>query len=662
MKEKYNIIRSADRFIEQRQFKKAIKVYRSLLDSGEKDPSVVNDLGDLHARNGEHVSALKYYVQAAQEYSEAGDSMKAVGLCRKILRLDSGNDEILNLFLDLNQKRDAEFESRSTLEELVDSALGQGDASRAAELQEKLAEIDPADPSVELKLAEICFGADRKDSAAEAVYRAADLSSVGKEADEGWEEIEVILEKMAPSEDFLAFVKSLQGEYRKSSRTPVEEEPAVPPPPPEFKEDVLSPELFEVESSPEVSDSVETFEDSGRDVPLERQEEDLPEKGLEEESGEREFPVEKFAFEGDQASQQLEELETTEEFEIEIGSDVSAPGDQDVSEELPASREREKREPEAIVDEELPLVEEGDRNDYDSSSEDEEADGSFELDLDQVDISPEDLAALGISGLDTDLQKAEAGPGDGVRAKDPGTEEDAVDEAHAFDLEVEGETAEKIPEIVEGREESLAPEESFEIGEGPPEPSEDTAAQQQDEIEFALEGIFVKDEEAESSEVPILPEAVPEKEYRAEGRSSSANNGDAPPGDPDDDPEIQMELGVAYREMGLTEDALAKFENALARFEQEENFDKCVSCCLILAECSNVLEKHKEALGWVARGLDYRKVPDDEVVDFEYESAIALEALGDYTESLRGFRRIQSIQSDYKDVEKRITDMEASGH
>ena len=123
-----------------------------------------------------------------------------------------------------------------------------------------------------------------------------------------------------------------------------------------------------------------------------------------------------------------------------------------------------------------------------------------------------------------------------------------------------------------------------------------------------------------------------------------------------------MELGIAYRDMALLEDAVGKFENALEIFEEQGETDKCVHCCQLLAECCNSLELFRETLKWVGRGLDYRKVSDDEIVHFEYESAAALESLGDYSESLRGFRRIQSIHSGFRDVESRISDMESAGH
>ena len=82
----------------------------------------------------------------------------------------------------------------------------------------------------------------------------------------------------------------------------------------------------------------------------------------------------------------------------------------------------------------------------------------------------------------------------------------------------------------------------------------------------------------------------------------------------------------------------------------------------MLAECCNKLERYRETLKWVAKGLDYRKVSEEEIVNFEYESAVALGELGDHSESLRGFRRIQSIHPGFRDVESRISDMESTVH
>lgn len=656
MKEKYNIIRSADRYIEQRQYKKAIKVYQSLVESGERDPAVINDLGDLHARNGEQASALKCYVQAVHIYSEAGDSLKAVGLCRKILRLDPGNDEILDLFVDLNQKRDAEFESRSMLRELVQSALEAGEAARAAILQEKLVKVNPGNPADQLKLAEICFGIDRKNSSAEAVYRAADILSGGKDPGSSWNGIDDILSPMDPPDDFREFVEGLRGSYTPSSQSPVKEaggaktSPAPPPPP--FQEEVLSSEFFEVESSPGIEESIEPAGETDEAADLKQLEEVFPEEISGEDGG-----LGEFALEEEKLSEETRELEETDEFEIEIDEAEAEFEDGDLTGTLEGEEEAAEKEAGAVSAEDVPLDTDETGNDYGPEGLGE--DGSFELDLDQVEISSEELAALGIAGLEKESTVSEAGPEEEDRSAMSGVEGAAEDEAAAFDLEEEAES------VAESSEEAEIPEDTLErpvegIDEEPW-PVEEGEGREEEEIESALDGIFVLGE-GEAPVIPEPPEEIEEQEYQIQGRKGSARALGSSPGDPDEDPEVQMELGVAYREMGLTEDALGKFENALNKFEEESNDDKSVSCCLILAECSNILGKHKEALGWVARGLEYRKVPDEEVVDFEYESALALEALGDFAESLKGFRRIQSIQSDYKDVKKRISDLEASGH
>ncbi|MFH1965743.1 MAG: hypothetical protein ABIJ42_09425 [Acidobacteriota bacterium] len=612
MKEKYSIIRSADRYIELRQYKKAIKVYQSLIDSGERDPSIINNLGDLQYRNGDQASALKNYSQAANIYSDSGDALKAVGICRKILRIDPFDDDILNLILDLNQRREASFDSKGILSDLVKTA-GEGEHfGRAAILQDRLISIGDKDPASHVRLGEFRFLAGLKDQAAESVHKSLDLFPAKTSAPDRWDWITGLIASRNCTEDFQQFVANLKTGYIPSGSDTVPQavdilpEDESPPPLPAVEDALNLPEFFEVDGSLDLEEdlleTVESAEDVATGFDFSKEVDGAALFGTTSEIADAGEEPEEEAWTPDGISSMVEEEgsgegEEAQEFEFNLDEGELSRSPEELLEMLEADIQAEEK----LGADEAAAVEDL-KEEYSPAVDDEyEEDEGFELNLDKEDFSV-DYSALGIEDLDEPVGE------------------------------------DKEPEI----------------------PSAD------DEIETALEGLFVSPGQQEDYLANVVPEGVPEQEYLvadAEKKHQDEDpSGDAPASDPDDDPDVQVELGIAYRDMALLEDAIGKFENALEIFEGQGETDKCVLCCQLLAECCNSLELFRETLKWVARGLDYRKVSEDEIVYFEYESAVALESLGDYSESLRGFRRIQSIHPGFRDVESRISGMESAGH
>lgn len=623
MKEKYSLIRSADKFIEQRQYSKAIKVYKSLVDEGDKDPALINNLGDLYLKDGDRGNALQHYVSAANSYSSSGDSLKAIGICRKVLREDPSNDDILSLLIELNRKRDAALESKCLLNDMISSSLEQGNLTRAAALQKKLAGISSQDPLPRIRLAEISFSAGLEDSAQKSLLYAVKLLSGDQGSEQGWLKVERILAERELSPEFQKFVSEVKEGSpivgSAADEVGSEEGTISPPPPPTPSGIEPGPsEVFEVESSFFSPEDPTSRPNEGETRAKEYQ--------ASEESGpdSKESMVEG----GDFLGSEPEGKDGTSSFDLAPGEDQEdsaafqeSPLEEDIPAEVPgaetttASEEGEETLPGA--------VESGDGKDQ------EEAE--FELDLDEVDLSKLDYEALGIE---------REGRGTG---EPKGAEPESVRSSGA----------ERIREG-KGRPESEGPaaegEEAFEL----------------EEVDSALDGIFSEDQSLSSFPSEEETGGILQREYSIGADADIASSVDEHQvelkTDHESDPEVQMELGAAYFEMGLFQDAQEKFESSLAGFERKGDSDKCVFCCQRLAECSNGLEEYQETLEWVARGLDYREMTDEELVRFEYERALAHQQLGALSESLEGFRRIHELKPDYKDVENRISSIEAAGH
>ncbi len=775
MKEKYSIIRSADKYIELRQYKKAIKLYQSVIDSGEKDPSVINNLGDLQFRNGDRESALKNYTVAANIYSESGDALKALGICRKLLRINPSDDTTLNLILDLNQRREAAFDSKGILADLVNAAVKEGNFARAAFLQDKLIGLGDKDPVSQILLSEFSFRAGQKDQAAASLHRALDFRSARGDEPGGWEWITDLLASRDCPEDFQQFVMELKTGYvppEADALSPRSESlPILETPQPTGDEALISPEFFEVDSSAGLDEEPEKESQKGFDTKADASLDMASEKAEKSEAGmeagafdtvedrdvKEEPETEEFEFnldEGDLASSSeefiemlktgiesekpgefleddpveavAEEAEEEESFELDLDEEdlslgYEALGIEDLGEPAAAdsemvTSETHEDEQDLAADKLKTGIEPEKPGEFleddpvEAVAEEAEEEESFELDLDEEDLSL-GYEALGIEDLgepaaaDSEMVTSETHEDEqdpeadklktGIESEKPGEflEDEPVEavaeeaeEEESFELDLDEEDLSLDYEAL-GIEDLGEPavadseREIIELGDIETDSDYDTEADNEldfiteehqenedieavpgnyDEVESALEGLFVLDGQENSSLSDLAPEGIPELEYPVDSRAGLSMDAHAP--DSDDDPEVQFELGIAYRDMSLMEDAIGKFENALLLFEGKDEKDRCVLCCQLLAECCNKIELFRETLKWVARGLDYRKVSEDEIVNFEYESAVALEALGDYSESLRGLRRIQSLHPGFRDVESRISSMESAGH
>jgi tetratricopeptide (TPR) repeat protein len=90
----------ARRHEQEESWSKAIAVYLQILESGdagevEVELSLYNRVGDLYVRLGEPIKAVAYYVDAADRYADAGLFNNAIALCNKALRYMPDRVELL---------------------------------------------------------------------------------------------------------------------------------------------------------------------------------------------------------------------------------------------------------------------------------------------------------------------------------------------------------------------------------------------------------------------------------------------------------------------------------------------------------------------------------------------------------------------------------------
>jgi tetratricopeptide (TPR) repeat protein len=118
-----------------------------------------------------------------------------------------------------------------------------------------------------------------------------------------------------------------------------------------------------------------------------------------------------------------------------------------------------------------------------------------------------------------------------------------------------------------------------------------------------------------------------------------------------EDYETHYNLGIAYKEMGLTDEAIGEFQLAA------KDPLHAVECCAMLGLC--FLEKGlpQLAVKWYRKGLDTVGIKDDDRLGLQYALAGVLEQIGDAEGAYRTYLEIFSSNAAYRDVPARIKEL-----
>jgi tetratricopeptide (TPR) repeat protein len=122
----------------------------------------------------------------------------------------------------------------------------------------------------------------------------------------------------------------------------------------------------------------------------------------------------------------------------------------------------------------------------------------------------------------------------------------------------------------------------------------------------------------------------------------------------DEDPETHYNLGIAFREMGLLDEAIGELQKACQSFDHGHAFPQIMQTYTWLAQC--FLEKGvpQAAVRWYDKALNVVGIDGETRVALHYELASAYEAAGDKPSALHHFMDVYGSNIDYRDVAERI--------
>src|SRR6202521_4174411 len=123
----------------------------------------------------------------------------------------------------------------------------------------------------------------------------------------------------------------------------------------------------------------------------------------------------------------------------------------------------------------------------------------------------------------------------------------------------------------------------------------------------------------------------------------------------DEDLETHYNLGIAFREMGLLEEAISEFQKVAQASERGRPFRYTMQCCTLLGLA--FMDKGQPAIAaiWYERALQTPGNDPESTLALRYDLGVAQESAGELGAALKNFSQVYAMNIDYRDVAERIS-------
>jgi tetratricopeptide (TPR) repeat protein len=121
-----------------------------------------------------------------------------------------------------------------------------------------------------------------------------------------------------------------------------------------------------------------------------------------------------------------------------------------------------------------------------------------------------------------------------------------------------------------------------------------------------------------------------------------------------EDYDTRYNLGIAYKEMGLVDEAIAEFQLAA------KDEGRLLECASMLGICFMDKGMPKLAVKWFEKGLQAPGRKDEEYMALRYDLAMAHDAAGDQQEALSLFSDLYGQDSSFRDVANKVRELKGA--
>ena len=171
--DKAKVLKAAEKFLSQGKINAAIKEYRQIVDNDADDLTTLNMLGDLYVRSGKKEEAVSCFERIAEHYGAQEFHLKAIAMYKKIERIRTRDPIVAYKLAELYATQGLVHDARAQYLVVADAHTRSGDNKRALDVLHKIADLDPNNTEIRLKLADGYVKENMRREAADAFVQAA---------------------------------------------------------------------------------------------------------------------------------------------------------------------------------------------------------------------------------------------------------------------------------------------------------------------------------------------------------------------------------------------------------------------------------------------------------------------------------------------------------
>jgi tetratricopeptide (TPR) repeat protein len=181
----------------------------------------------------------------------------------------------------------------------------------------------------------------------------------------------------------------------------------------------------------------------------------------------------------------------------------------------------------------------------------------------------------------------------------------------------------------------------------PPEIKDGESLFSEEEEFFDLASELEEDLSEEKKEMALPPQVEPTLEEVFQQFKQGVQQTLSP-----EDYDTHYNLGIAYKEMGLVDEAISEFQIAC------KDPTRLIDCCSMLGMC--FMEKGMPQLAekWYRKAMESPDISEDEQLGLLYDLGSLYMQSGDIENAYKSFIEIYSTRNSYRDVEDRVKELE----
>ena len=129
--------------------------------------------------------------------------------------------------------------------------------------------------------------------------------------------------------------------------------------------------------------------------------------------------------------------------------------------------------------------------------------------------------------------------------------------------------------------------------------------------------------------------------------------------EPEEDPETHYNLSIAFKEMGLLDEAIGELQKVCHAVDRGAPFSQPIQALTWLAQCLVDKGAPEAAVRWYQKALQLPGLDSASRCSIYYDLASAYQASGDNKAALTNFMEVYGSNIDFRDVASRIKALKA---